>query len=126
MAVSAPLITPQHNAGAQAQGSLLAAQMLEIGKKAAAMLDPGSPIGQAVLHFLKSGGKHAGTAPAETQVNSLQSQLVEARRNAMQRLAMQQMMAHPGGPPSPGGAAPVAGPTVPGAAPSQPQLAQAA
>lgn len=91
MAVSAPLTAPTPNTGANAQGALYAAQALDALKKAAAMLNPSSPLGQAVLDALKRIGKEAGSAPPETQVSSLQSQLVEAKRNAMQRLAMQQM-----------------------------------
>ncbi len=129
MPVSAPFVTPQHNTGAQAQGALLAAQMLEIGKKAAAMLDPSSPLGQAVLHALKTIGKQAGTAPPETQVNSLQSQLIEARRSAMQRLALQQMMMQHAGAQQPPGAQPGAPPGAPQGAPPgampQPQPAAA-
>lgn len=123
MAVSAPVITPQSNLGAQAQGGLLAAQMLEIGKKAASMLDPTSPLGQAVLHALKAIGKQVGSAPAETQVNSLQSQLVEARRNAMMRLALQQMQSGGAAPQPPSGAAPGVQPSPSGAAPPQQAMA---
>lgn len=116
--VSAALPTPTHNAGAQAQGALFAAQMLEIGKKAMAMLDASSPLGQAVLDALKRIGKEVGAAPPETQVNSLQSQLMEARRNAMQRAAMMQLQARAaqGGPPG----------AAPGGAPAQQPLAMMA
>lgn len=90
-AISAPLPTPTHNTGAQAQGALYVAQALDSLKKAIAMLDPSAPLGQAVADALKKLGKEVGSAPPETQVNSIQSQLIEAKRNAMQRLALQQM-----------------------------------
>lgn len=92
MPVSAPLATPSPNTGAQAQGALFTAQALDGLKKAMSMLSPSSPLGQAVLDALKKLGKEVGSAPPETQMNSLQSQMVEARRNAMQRLVMQKMM----------------------------------
>lgn len=122
MPAPGPLASPTPNTGAHAQGALMAAQMLEIGKKAAALLDPTSPLGQAVLKALQSIGKHVGSAPPETQVNSLMSQLVEAKRNAMQRLALQQMQ-HQGGP-NPAaaaqGAVPGQAPPAAGAAPTSP------
>ena len=101
---AAPLASPTPNIGAHAQGMLLIAQGLESWKKAVAMLDPTSPLGQAVLKALKDVGKHAGSPPQETQVNSLQSQLAEAKRNAMQRLAMQGMGQSQGAPLGPGAA----------------------
>ncbi len=106
--VSAPLTTPTQNVGAQAQGALLVAQGLEALRKSVGMLDPTSPLGQAVLHALKAIGSKVGSPPPETQVNSLQSQLEEAKRSGMQRLAMMQMQNQGGAPPgaAPGGAPP--------------------
>lgn len=68
---------------------------MEALKKSVAMLDPSSPLGQAVLRALKDIGKEVGNVPADAQQNSLQSQLLAARRNAMQRLALQQMQMRP-------------------------------
>lgn len=78
-----------HNTGAQAQGALFASQAMEGLKKAMTMLSPSSPLGQAVLDALKRIGKEVGSAPPETQTNSLKSQLVDATRNAMLRAVMQ-------------------------------------
>lgn len=78
-----------HNTGAQAQGALFVAQALEGLKKAGAMLSPASPLGQAVYEALRKLGKEVGSAPPETQTNSLKSQLVDATRNAMLRAVMQ-------------------------------------
>ena len=123
MPAPGPLPTPTANTGAQAQGSLFASQALDILKKSAAMLDPTSPLGQAVLHALKTIGKQVGSAPAETQTNSLQSQLMEAKRNAMQRLAQQQMQRPgEGAAAAPGAAATGASPGA-AAPPSQPMAA---
>ena len=116
MAVSATLPTPSHNAGAQAQGVLLVAQALDQMRQAMSKLDPTSPIGLAVSRALNDIGKKVGAAPPETQVNSLQSQLIEAKRGAMQRLALQQ----PGGgaaAAAPGGGGGPPGPSGPAAAP---------
>jgi hypothetical protein len=118
MPVSAPLPAPSHNAGAQAQGILLVAQALDQMRQAMSKLDPTSPIGLAVSRALNDIGKKVGAAPPETQVNSLQSQLIEAKRSAMQRQQLQQgggaAAAAPGG----GGA-----PPGPGAVPSAPAMA---
>jgi hypothetical protein len=119
MPAAGPLPTPTANIGAHAQGALYVAQMLELAKKAIAGLDMSSPIGQAVAAFLKSAGKHAGHAPAETQQNSLQNQLVEAKRNAMQRLALQQMQARGGA----ASGAPAAGAPPGAGAPPSPAMA---
>jgi hypothetical protein len=97
-------------------------QGLDAFKKAIAMLDPTSPLGQAVLDALKKIGKHAGNPPAETQQNSLQNQLMEAKRNAMQRLEAQRMQQ-----PGLGGNAAAPGAAAPGplgaAAPPSPMAA---
>jgi hypothetical protein len=91
-------------------------------KKATAMLDPTSPLGQAVLKALKEIGSKVGAAPPETQANNLQSQLIEAKRSAMQRLAMQQMQQQGGAQAAaPGGAPPGAAQAAP-----PPQSAMAA
>lgn len=90
--------------------------MLEAGRKAIALLDPTSPLGQAVLNAVKTIGKQVGAAPPETHVNNLQSQLVDAKRNAMQRLAMMQMQQQGG---APGGGQPGAAPPGAGAPPPQ-------
>lgn len=121
MPAPGPLTSPTQNTGAQAQGSLYASQALEGLKKAISMLDPTSPLGQAVLDALKKIGKHVGAAPAETQQSSLQNQLIEAKRTAMQRLALQQMQQQGGGA-SPSAAPGAAAPSPSGAAapPSQP------
>ena len=80
--VSAPLMAPSANVGGQAQMALFAAQALEAMKKAVGVGDPTTPLGQAILRALKEIGKQVGGAPPpETQANSLQSQLVEAKRN---------------------------------------------
>ncbi|MDE2020367.1 MAG: hypothetical protein KGJ13_08535 [Patescibacteria group bacterium] len=120
MAVSAPLATPTPNVGAQAQGVLLAAQALQIMQKALGIVSPTTPLGQALAHALKTIGKQVGSPPESQLVNSLQSQLIEAQRSAMQRAAIAHNLtgggvAAPGAAPvSPPSAAP--GPTMPMAA----------
>lgn len=84
----APLTTPTPNVGNQAQATLFVSQALEAMKKAAPLVDPSSPLGQAIFAALKSLGRHAGAAPPETQVPSLMGQLQDAKRSAMQRIAM--------------------------------------
>ena len=123
MIPAAPLTTPSANIGNQAQASLFVSQALEAMKKAAPLVDPSSPMGQAILSALKSLGRHAGAAPPETQVPSLYGQLQDAQRTAMQRLALQQIASKTAG------AAPSA-PTTPsppvGAAPAAPAAPLAA
>ena len=77
---------------------LLVAQGLESMKKAIALLDPMTPLAQAVARALEQIAKKAGSPPPETNVNSLRSQAVEAQRTAMQRLAMQNMQQQGGSP----------------------------
>lgn len=91
--VSAPLTTPTANTGAHAQGVLLAAQGLQVLQKAMALVDPTSALGQAIATALRTVGKQVGSPPAEQQVTSLQSQLLDAQRSAMQRVAMMQQQA---------------------------------
>lgn len=117
--VSAALPTPTPNAGAQAQAALFVSQGVELLKKAMMMVDAGSPLGQAIVDAIKRLSKEAGSPPQETQVNSLQSQLMEARRNAMQKAAMMQLQAR-----AAQGGAP--GAPAPGAAPAPPPAAMAA
>ena len=107
MVAAAPLTTPSPNVGNQAQATLFVSQALEAMKKAAPLVDASSPLGQAIFETLKKLGKHVGAAPPESQVPSLYSQLQDARRTALQRLAMMQM-----GQPMAGGA-PSAAPTPP-------------
>ena len=98
--------------------ALFAAQALEAMKKAVGVGDPTTPLGQAILRALKEIGKQVGGAPPpETQANSLQSQLVEAKRSAMQRIALQQMHQQGGGAALPVGGAPPGVAPPPGGAP---------
>lgn len=114
--VSAPLTTPTPNTGAQAQAILIVSQALELMQKAMGMVGPSTPLGQALLDSMKKLGKQAGSAPAEQQVNSLQSQLIEAQRSAMQRAALQQQSMAGGG--APGGAMASPGASAAGPMPS--------
>ena len=120
IAPAAPLTTPSANIGNQAQASLFVSQALEAMKKAAPLVDPSSPMGQAILSALKSLGRHAGAAPPETQVPSLYGQLQDAQRTAMQRLALQQIASKTAG------AAPAAAPSPPLQAGASPGSAPAA
>ncbi len=117
MAVSAPLTTPTPNAGAHAQGVLLASQALSVLQKAMAMVDPTTALGQAIADTLRRHGKQVGSPPEEQKINSLQSQIVDAQRNIMQRIALQHMAqsnrtGQLGGTLTPGAATPVASPSV--------------
>lgn len=112
----APLTLPTPNLGAQSQGALMVSEALDKMRQASANLDPNSELGQAVLTALKTIGRHVGAPPPEAKVSSLFGQLIEARRNAMQRLALLQLQNRQGAPPGaqmpPGGAA-AGAPTVP-------------
>lgn len=112
MAVSAPLATPTPNVGAQAQGVILAAQALQIMQKALAVVSPTTPLGQALAHALKTIGKQVGSPPESQLVNSLQSQLIEAQRSAMQRAAIAHNLS--GNVAAPGAASPASPSAAPG------------
>lgn len=114
MPAAAPLVAPTPNVGNQAQGHLFVAQALDAMRKAIAVLDPTSPLGQAVLAATKNLGKQVGSAPPEAQVSNLYGQLQDARRTAMQRLALMNMANKAGG----AGSAPVSPPVATGGAPA--------
>lgn len=118
MIPSAPLTAPSPNVGNQAQATLFVSQALDALKKAGPLVDPSSPLGQAIYSTLKSLGRHAGAAPPETQVPSLYAQLQDARRTALQRLAMMQLQNRTaGGAPAAAPSPPVSG-ASPGALPA--------